>query len=74
MDTLRDLQTKWERASRWYNLAVVPLNCSSFVGWDNTADEETLSAVSPRVARGFSDGNSIASLVVRSRSWIDLRR
>jgi ubiquinone/menaquinone biosynthesis C-methylase UbiE len=30
MDTLRDLQGKWERASRWYDLAVWPLELLLF--------------------------------------------
>ncbi len=30
MDTLRDLQDKWERASRWYDLAVWPLELLLF--------------------------------------------
>jgi ubiquinone/menaquinone biosynthesis C-methylase UbiE len=30
MDTLRDLQGKWERAPRWYDLAVVPLELLIF--------------------------------------------
>ncbi len=30
MDTPRDLQTKWDRASRWYDLAVVPLELLIF--------------------------------------------
>ena len=30
MDTLRDLQGKWDRASRWYDIAVVPLELLVF--------------------------------------------
>jgi ubiquinone/menaquinone biosynthesis C-methylase UbiE len=30
MDTLRDLQGKWDPASRWYDLAVVPLELLVF--------------------------------------------
>lgn len=30
MDTLRDLQSKWDRASQWYNLAVAPLELLIF--------------------------------------------
>jgi ubiquinone/menaquinone biosynthesis C-methylase UbiE len=30
MDTLRDLQTKWERASRWYDVVIVPLELLIF--------------------------------------------
>ncbi len=30
MDTLRDLQNKWDRAARWYDLATVPLELFLF--------------------------------------------